>query len=170
MAPSRCPMGRLTGFWSPFPGLPDRSSEHQLVRDQLVRHPLDQLKPVVDAAQIVDLQAAVREIKGRRQRPQLRAGYRRRHPQSRRYLTGRLAAGGIALVHTCQGLAFAQGRSYVIPDDMQKAAVPVLAHHSSETRIISKRGRRGRYHRQHRRFTPGAGLDSRRQPRSHADA
>lgn len=121
-------------------GLPDRSSEHQLVRDQLVRHPLDQLKPVVDAAQIVDLQAAVREIKVADSILNYALNIVDATRNHADISLGASPRASVALVHTCQGLAFAQGRSYVIPDDMQKAAVPVLAHRIALKRRSSLRG------------------------------
>ncbi len=115
-------------------GLPDRQSEKKLMRDQLVRHPLEQMKPVADASQIVALQTAVREIKV----ADSILGYildivdaTRNHAD---VSLGASPRASVALAHTCQGLAFSQGRSYVIPDDVQKAAAPVLAH-----RIVLKR-------------------------------
>lgn len=115
-------------------GLPDRSSEHQLVREQLVRHPLEKLEPVVDAGQIIELQSAAREIKV----ADSILNYvldiidaTRNHAD---VSLGASPRATVALVHTCQGLAFSEGRSYVIPDDVQKAVVPVLTH-----RIVLKR-------------------------------
>jgi len=109
-------------------GLPDRPSEHRLVREQLLQHPLEKLNPVVAAAQIVDLQNAVRQIKV----ADSILGYvldiveaSRNHAD---VSLGASPRASVALVRTCQGLAFAQGRSYVIPDDVQSAAAPVLAH------------------------------------------
>ena len=115
-------------------GLPDRRSEQALVRQQLERHPLEQLEPVVDAAQIVEIQAAVRGIKV----ADSILGYgldiidaTRNHADVSQGASPRAA---VALMHVCQGLAFAQGRSFVIPDDVQSAAVPALSH-----RIVLKR-------------------------------
>ncbi len=121
-------------------GLPDRKSEQRLVREQLVRHPLEKLEPVVDASQIVALQNAVREIKV----AESVLGYildiidaTRNHAE---ISVGASPRASVALVHTCQGLAFAQGRSYVIPDDVQHAVVPVLAHRVVLKRRSSLRG------------------------------
>jgi MoxR-like ATPase len=109
-------------------GLPDRVSERRLVRDQLLAHPLDSLEPVVDARQIALLQAAVRRVDV----AENVLGYAldvvaatRSHAE---VLQGASPRASVALVRTCQGLALADGRDYVIPDDVQRAAVPVLAH------------------------------------------
>ena len=121
-------------------GLPDRKSEGRLVRDQLVKHPLEKLEPVVDASQILELQEAVRDIKV----AESVLGYvldiveaTRNHAD---ITLGASPRASVALVHTCQGLAFSQGRSYVIPDDVQRAAGPTLAHRLVLKRRSSHRG------------------------------
>jgi MoxR-like ATPase len=115
-------------------GLPDRASEQQLVRDQLVSHPLGALEPVTDAREIVMLQNAVRQVTV----ADNILGYVLDIVDATRNHAG-ISMGAspratVALVHTCQGLAFAEGRSFVLPDDVQRAAAPVLAH-----RIVLKR-------------------------------
>jgi len=115
-------------------GLPDRASEQRMVREQLVVHPLETLGPVVDAVQITAIQAAVRQIKVAdniiNYALDIITGTRN-HPD---VVIGASPRATISLVHTCQGLAFASGRSFVIPDDVKLAAAPVLAH-----RIVLKR-------------------------------
>jgi MoxR-like ATPase len=108
--------------------------EGRLVREQLVKHPLEKLEPVVDASQILELQEAVRQIKV----AESLLGYVLDIIEATRNHTdvamGASPRASVALVHICQGLAFSQGRSYVIPDDVQQAAGPALAH-----RIVLKR-------------------------------
>ncbi|MCL6106281.1 MAG: MoxR family ATPase [Actinobacteria bacterium] len=115
-------------------GLPDADSEQQLVRSRLLANPLESLGPVADARTISMLQAAVRRI----QVAENVLGYAlgiiaatRNHAAVQQGASPRAA---VALARTCQGLALAGGRDFVIPDDVQRAAVPVLAH-----RIIPKR-------------------------------
>jgi len=115
-------------------GLPDRASEKKLVRDQLLAHPLETLSPVADAHQVSQLQAAVRRVKVADNILSYILNIveaTRNHPQISQGASPRAT---VALVRTCQGLAFSDSRSYVIPDDVQQAAVPVLAH-----RILLKR-------------------------------
>jgi MoxR-like ATPase len=109
-------------------GLPGRMSEERMVREQLVVHPLERLEPVVDIHQIVQLQTAARQIRV----SDAVLGYimdiiegTRSHDE---ITLGASPRASLALVHTCQSLAFVNGRSYVIPDDVQTAAVPVLSH------------------------------------------
>ena len=116
-------------------GLPDRKSEQQLVRDQLgAPSPGKAGSRSSTQPRFVELQAAVREIKV----ADSILGYALDIVEATRnhadISLGASPRASVALVHTCQGLAFAEGRSYVIPDDVQKRAAPVLAH-----RIVLKR-------------------------------
>ncbi len=115
-------------------GMPNRPSEQKLVRDQLVTHPLANLEPVTDAAEITRLQTAARQVTV----ADNILGYALDITEATRshadIAMGASPRATVALVHTCQGLAFAEGRSYVIPDDVQRAAIPVLAH-----RVVLKR-------------------------------
>lgn len=109
-------------------GLPDRFNEQQMVRDQLQSHPLDRIEPVIAAIDIVELQQAVRQITiGDKV-----LGYildivssSRKHPE---VSLGPSPRASIALARASQGLAFAAGRTFVIPDDVQAAVIPVLGH------------------------------------------
>lgn len=109
-------------------GLPDRLNEQQMLRDQLQVHPLDGIEPVITASEIVELQEAVRQVTI----TDAVLNYildiidnGRRHPE---VSLGPSPRASIAMVRASQGLAFAAGRSYVIPDDVQAAALPVLSH------------------------------------------
>ncbi|RJQ46419.1 MAG: MoxR family ATPase [Gaiellales bacterium] len=120
-------------------GLPDRVSEQRMLRDQMDSHPLERVEPVVAAGDITALQAAVRQVKVTD--PLL--GYildivnrGRRHAE---VSLGPSPRASIALTRASQGLAFTDGRSYVIPDDVQAAAQPVLSHRITP-RVKSRTG------------------------------
>lgn len=121
-------------------GLPDRSNERRMIRDQLVIHPLEQLEPVVDARQILELQAAVRLVKVAESIINYALDIVDATRNHADVIMGASPRATMALIHTCQGLAFGDGRSYVIPDDMQRAAVPVLAHRIMLKRRSSNKG------------------------------
>ena len=46
--------------------------------------------------------------------------------------------GTLALLHASQSLAFLEGRSYVVPEDITRLAVPVCAHRLVLTRHIGR--------------------------------
>ncbi|MBE3075303.1 MAG: MoxR family ATPase [Actinobacteria bacterium] len=109
-------------------GLPNRASEQKLVRDQLVTHPLDELEPVIDAQEVTALQAAVRRVTVAENVLAYALDITTATRSHEAVSTGASPRASVSLMHACQGIAFTEGRAYVIPDDVQRAAVPVLAH------------------------------------------
>lgn len=109
-------------------GLPKRDFEQTLVRRQLQVHPLENLEPVIDANDIIELRQAARRV----QVAENVLGYAIDIVEATRnsdeILIGASPRASIALIHMSQALAFVDKRSFVIPDDIQQAAVPVLAH------------------------------------------
>jgi MoxR-like ATPase len=109
-------------------GYPGREHELEILERQRTAHPLNALEPVVDVAQIRDLQVAVREVWVddliRRYIVDLGRSSRD-HPD---LLLGVSPRAVLALFRGCQALALLAGRDYVIPDDVKHLAEPVLAH------------------------------------------
>lgn len=114
-------------------GYPDREDELQVLSSHRAGEPIDQLQPVLDAAQIVTLQRAVRQVAmdeslntylldivdATRHCEELRVGVSTR--------------GALCLYRASQALALIENRDFVIPDDVKRLALPVLAH-----RVIAK--------------------------------
>ncbi len=91
-------------------------------------HPIDSLKPVADAAEIVQAQQAVREV---HVDPRVRTYLLQIVNQTRQH--DDLALGGspratIALFRCSQAMAAIRGRGYVMPDDVKKILAPVMNH------------------------------------------
>jgi MoxR-like ATPase len=114
-------------------GYPDRSSEHRILTTQPSRAALDGLTPVMEAAQIVELQDRVPNI---RLDPTL-VDYvldlvesSRHHEQLHLGVSPR---GALALSQASQAAALLAGRDYVTPDDVKRLFIPVCAH-----RVVSK--------------------------------
>jgi MoxR-like ATPase len=63
-------------------------------------------------------------VKATRERPDVEAGVSPR--------------GTLALLHSAQSLAFLEGRSFVVPEDITRLAVPVCAHRLVLTRHIGR--------------------------------
>ncbi|HMA34090.1 MAG TPA: MoxR family ATPase [Chloroflexia bacterium] len=109
-------------------GYPARSDEIDMLARQQEVHPLDTLTQVVDARDLTAAQAAVRHIYVDR----LIGEYivatveaTRKHDDV--YL-GASPRGSLALYRTAQAHAAADGRDYVIPDDVKALAEATLAH------------------------------------------
>ncbi|MGL4550326.1 MAG: AAA family ATPase [Gemmataceae bacterium] len=109
-------------------GYPDRPAERLILSGHRDGEPVEKLQPVLDAGQVVELQRTVRAV---RVEDSL-ADYlldlveaTRDHPDIQLGVSTRAA---LALYRAAQALALVNGRAYVIPDDVKKLAVPVLAH------------------------------------------
>ncbi len=109
-------------------GYPSPEEELALLRRGGVEGELEALAPVLEAGELLELQARVREV---RVAPallsdRLELGHRtREHPA---LALGVSTRGALALHRSCQALALVEGRDYVIPDDVVRLAVPVMAH------------------------------------------
>jgi len=109
-------------------GYPSPEVEMRILETRQVHSPLDMLQPVLTTKQLLELQEAVRQVYV--------------SPAVRRYIVDVVTAtrhhsqialgasprGSLALMVGSQALAVLEGRHYVMPDDVQRMAVPVLAH------------------------------------------
>jgi MoxR-like ATPase len=114
-------------------GYPDRGSEQRILKTRPGREGLENLKPVMSAAEVVEWQDRV---------PQVRlddsiVGYildlveaTRNHDDLHLGVSPR---GSLALTQAAQASAVLQGRDYTTPDDVKQLFAPVCAH-----RVISK--------------------------------
>lgn len=109
-------------------GYPARGDELEILQSQMHGRPVDSIRPVMDAAEVVELQAAVRDI---RVDPALR-GYIVDIVNATRELPavflGASPRGSLALMHLSQARALLKGRDYATPDDVKACAVSALAH------------------------------------------
>jgi MoxR-like ATPase len=109
-------------------GYPSPADEVTILDEQKITHPLDDLQAVLDVADLVELQAAVRKVYVD---PSVSdyivrlVSATRSHPDV--YL-GASPRGSLALYRTGQALAALAGRDYVIPDDIKALAEVALAH------------------------------------------
>jgi len=109
-------------------GYPDSQAEQDMVDEHSAADPLATLKPVSDGRQVVGLIQAVRKVhlspEVRRYAVELTSG-------TRRLSEVRLGASPRATLHlvrAARAQAALSGRDYVVPDDVQAVAGPVLAH------------------------------------------
>jgi len=107
-------------------GYPDQSQESDLLARVSGRHPIEDLEPV---ASLADLRAARQTTADLTASAQIRdyvsrlAGYTRETAQ-----LGVSPRGSITLLRAARARALLEGRSYVVPDDVQIEARVVLPH------------------------------------------
>ncbi|MGQ0635152.1 MAG: AAA family ATPase [Planctomycetaceae bacterium] len=109
-------------------GYPERDFERQVLQTHREGEPVDRLAPVITVEQLRTLQAAAHGV---RVDPAI-SDYllsvveaTRRHPD---LALGVSTRGAITLYRATQALALVEGREYVVPDDVKRLVVPVLAH------------------------------------------
>ena len=109
-------------------GYPAESAEAEMLRTYRQAQPLESLEPVISGAELVTAMRQVREIPVsaavRDYIVQLTAATRT-HSNVRLGVSPR---GSLALQHAAQAFAAMDGESYVLPDHVQQAVLPVLPH------------------------------------------
>ena len=109
-------------------GYPKDKEEIAILDAQRVIHPLETIEQVLSAEELLQAQAAARDI---HIAAQVKAyvvavvNATRSHPDV--YL-GASPRGSLALARASQALALLQGRDFVLPDDVKRLAAPTLAH------------------------------------------
>ncbi|KGI81834.1 ATPase [Actinopolyspora erythraea] len=124
-------------------GYPDPTAELAMVDEHAGTDPLEELEPVTDAAEVAELLTAVRRIhiapEVRRYAIDLVAGTR----DLSELRLGASPRATLQLVRAARAQAAMAGREFVVPDDVQAVAVPVLAHRlvlSGEARAARRSG------------------------------
>ncbi|HWN34207.1 MAG TPA: MoxR family ATPase [Pseudonocardia sp.] len=109
-------------------GYPDPAAELAMVDEHSAQNPLDVLGPVSDTAEV---QAVLSTVRGVHVAPELRRYAVELVSATRRMPEVRLGASPRATLHlvrAARAQAALSGREYVVPDDMQMVAGPVLSH------------------------------------------
>jgi len=110
-------------------GYPPPELEKQIIQRGSVREELETIKPLLEREKILETRRFINETV---QLGDLVADYihqliekSRAHPQ---IFSGISTRGGFNLAAAARAEAYLEGRDYVVPDDVQRIAVPVAAH------------------------------------------
>lgn len=123
------PEAQLDRFFMKFGlGYPTMDEEIQMLAMLQHEHPIHSIKPVATAEEIVVCRKAVREIRVDEKVVQYLTSLVHCTREHEDLALGGSPRASIALYRASQGLAAIQGRDYVIPDDVQHIASPVLSH------------------------------------------
>jgi MoxR-like ATPase len=109
-------------------GYPDRDFEKQVLATHRNGEPVDAIQPVLNTAQLTELQKAVRQVRVDDAINDYLLEIVGRTRQHEDLALGVSTRGAITLFRAVQGLAFAEGRDYAVPDDVKRLVFPVLAH------------------------------------------
>jgi len=109
-------------------GYPNAAEEKELIRAGGAREALDALRPVLSAAEILQLQAQVQDIHASEAILDYLMAIIYATRNHAEVALGVSTRGALTYFKACQAFAMASGRDYVVPDDVKKLGGPVLAH------------------------------------------
>jgi MoxR-like ATPase len=109
-------------------GYPAEDDELEMLRDRRESDPLDAVTALLGAAEIVELQRAVRQVVVRPAVARYLLRLVRATREHSELALGISPRGALALYRAAQARAALDGRDYVSPDDVQALAVSTLAH------------------------------------------
>jgi MoxR-like ATPase len=123
------PEAQLDRFLLKLPvGYPGAEQEMAILDRFREQSPFTALEPVAGVSDILALQAAVPQVHVSRPVQQYMVDIVRATRTASTVELGVSPRGTLALMRACQALALLRGRDYVLPDDVQHLAGPVLAH------------------------------------------
>jgi MoxR-like ATPase len=109
-------------------GYPARASEKEILRNHSGQAPMDGMRPVMEARDVLAMQEAVRQVRVDDSlldyALEIVEGTRR----TERLTMGVSPRGSLMLHRAAQARAFAEGRDFCLPDDFKQLILPVFAH------------------------------------------
>ena len=109
-------------------GYPPLAEEARMLDEQTNAPPLDSLQAVAGGADVLRLVEAARGVFVEESLGRYVVALLRQTRGDTRVYLGASPRAGIALLRVAKARALAEGREFVVPDDVKEAAVPVLAH------------------------------------------
>ncbi|HWB17329.1 MAG TPA: MoxR family ATPase [Vicinamibacterales bacterium] len=109
-------------------GYPEREDELRVLTSHRRGEPVEELRPVVNPAQVSAMQAAARNVTVEDSIHEYLLDLVEATRRCEDLQVGVSTRGALGLYRAAQALAFVEGRDFVVPDDLKRLAVPVLAH------------------------------------------
>lgn len=109
-------------------GYPNPDEELDILNRLENHHPLDQIAPVLDTADLLELRAQVGSVYIDEAMKSYLVQIVQETRNDELISLGVSPRGSIALLKAAKALALVNGRDYVLPDDIKYLAIPVLSH------------------------------------------
>ena len=109
-------------------GYPDASAELAMLRQRATSSPLKAVRPVVDSSELADMIATARAVYASRAVEQYAVAIAQATRQDRDLRLGASPRATLQLVRAAKARAALDGREFVLPDDIDALAIPVLGH------------------------------------------
>jgi MoxR-like ATPase len=109
-------------------GYPEGDTEREILRSEAGTTQLEQLRPVLNAADVLEIQQAVRRVQVDEALITYALAIVRKTRESDHLSLGVSPRGSQMFYHAAQAMAFLDGRDYCTPEDFKPLAVAILAH------------------------------------------
>ena len=109
-------------------GYPNPTDEIEILNRQQLRHPIETLKSVIKVDELKEAMQEIKKVYVSEAIKRYIVELTNRTRQHADVYLGASPRGSLALFRTGQVAAALAGRDYVLPDDIKRLAVPVLAH------------------------------------------
>lgn len=109
-------------------GYPTGDVEVEILYSQAERHPLESTRSVLSCEEVIGLQQEVKQVRVDRSIAEYMVAIVEATRGDGRLKLGVSPRGSLMLFRASQSAAFVDGRDFVLPDDVQRMAEPVLAH------------------------------------------
>ncbi|MBI3478137.1 MAG: MoxR family ATPase [Acidobacteria bacterium] len=109
-------------------GYPEGDTEREILRSEAGTSKLEQLRPVLNAADVLEIQQAVRQVHVDEALITYALAIVRKTRESDHLSLGVSPRGSQMFYHAAQAMAFLDGRDYCTPEDFKPLAVAILAH------------------------------------------
>jgi MoxR-like ATPase len=109
-------------------GYPSPADEVDVLGRQQIRHPVEALEAVIAVDELLEAVEAVKRVHVSEAVKRYAVDMVNRTRQHEDVYLGASPRGSLGLFRVGQALAALEGRAFVLPDDVKRAAVPVLAH------------------------------------------
>ncbi len=109
-------------------GYPNSTDEIEILNRQQLRHPIETLKSVIKVDELKEAMEEIKKVYVSDAIKRYVVELTNRTRQNADVYLGASPRGSLALFRTGQVAAALAGREYVLPDDIKRLAVPVLAH------------------------------------------
>src|SRR5579859_1279864 len=109
-------------------GYPDSNAEREILRSEAGSTQLEAMRPVLSGADVLEMQQAVTQVRVDESLATYALSIVRKTGESEQFSLGVSPRGSQMLYRAAQAMAFLDGRSFCIPEDIKPLVVPVFAH------------------------------------------
>ncbi len=109
-------------------GYPTPDQEVTILQRQVFTHPIETVEPVLAVDEVLAMQTALRRVHIDASLQRYIVDVVNRSRADEAVELGASPRGSLAMMRCSQGVAFLDGRDYVVPDDVKRVAAPALSH------------------------------------------